>query len=105
MFVSVCDALPNIENAEFIYSTPVFKEGNYVNGTTVTYTCNDNNSQNGKDIVCGVDGTWSGKVECIPGKKNHCISFFNAFCNFCSSLTFIKIHQVFSFLNDFNKLL
>ena len=69
MFVSVCDSLPNVDNSEYSYPTSILREGNYVNGTTVTYTCNDNYAQNGKDIVCGVDGTWFGKVECYPGNQ------------------------------------
>ena len=61
--------MPTVENSRYDYSISIQKEGNYVNGTTVTYTCNDNYIQTGKDIVCGVDGTWSGEVKCYPGNQ------------------------------------
>ena len=64
---TVCESLPTVENSINSYTAPVQREGNYVNGTIVTYTCNDNYRQNAEEIICGVDGTWSGTVECYPG--------------------------------------
>ena len=89
IYILVCDSLPTVENSRYDYSISIEREGNYLAGTKVTYNCNDNYVQIGSDIVCGVDGTWSGKVKCYLGK---CIVFFlRCFFNPFSSLDFIKI--------------
>ena len=68
-YFSVCEALPIVKNSENAYSISNKREGEFVNGTTVTYSCKDNYKQNAHDIICGVDGKWTGKVECYPGRQ------------------------------------
>ena len=68
-------------------------------GTTVTYTCNNNYIQTGKNIVCGVDGTWSGEVKCYPGNQVYFfrnIFFLLGFTLSAANATYIFIVILFT---------
>ena len=66
-FKKECDPIPKVNNSDHEVSSRKERNGVLLNGTTVTYECDDYYVTNVSTSTCGEDGKWTPAIHCVPG--------------------------------------